>query len=141
MLLTFLSQLHLSSSQSSVVSRCLELFCFLFRTSEHSVHFSKTDREQDVEAGSQETQPSRINIFRPTAIAFRKFRKSRHFEPSDDVDSVQKKQLSDYEKVREETCWSKVMPIALKTWSFTSNILIGSFDSGTDTWIAKKHYQ
>ena len=67
----------------------------------------------------------------------------RRFRPNSDFDKADRAQL----KVKNEEKQSRLGKFVakykasiIKVWSITANILLCTFDSGTDGWAARAHY-
>ena len=108
---------------------------------ETTVQFADND-EKDFEP----TNPPETKKFLKTLTKITAFRRSRRFHPNSELDTVDIARLESKKKKidKKQNCCGRLSgrykAILKKIWSTTTNILLCSFDSGTDAWTARSHY-
>ena len=102
-----------------------------------TVQFAEV-KEQDVESGLGVENPhqglSAVSRFK---------HQSRRFRPTSDFEKADRAQLEEKKgetQSRLEKFVAKYKASLIKFWSITANILLCTFDSGTDSWAARSHY-
>jgi hypothetical protein len=67
----------------------------------------------------------------------------RRFRPNSDFEKADRAQLEEKKGETQSRLGkfiAKYKASLIKVWSITSNILLCTFDSGTDSWAARSHY-
>ena len=107
-----------------------------------TVQFAEV-KEQDVESGLGVENPHQKRLRKALSVVSRFKHQPRRFRPTSDFDKADRAQ---YEAKKEETqsrlgkFVAKYKASLIKFWSITANILLCTFDSGTDSWAARSHY-
>ena len=132
---------------------------FFRKPSISTVQFAEV-KEKDVETGLGNENPQQKRLRRVLSAVSRFKNQSRRFRPTSDFEKADRNQsrrfrpTSDFEKAdraqleekKGETqsrlgkFIAKYKASLIKVWSITSNILLCTFDSGTDSWAARSHY-
>ena len=68
---------------------------------------------------------------------------SKYLKDKDDIDDVQKAQLSKFQKQKSSVtqCWDKFNDSTIKLRSIVTNIVVNTVDTITDAVAAKFHYR
>ena len=107
-----------------------------------TVHFAEV-KEQDVESGLANENPHQKRLRKALSVVSRFKHQPRRFRPTSDFDKADRAQL---EEKKGETpsrlgkFVARYKASIIKAWSITANILLCTFDSGTDGWAARTHY-
>ena len=107
-----------------------------------TVHFAEV-KEQDVESGLANENPHQKRLRKALSVVSRFKHQPRRFRPTSDFDKADRAQL---EEKKGETpsrlgkFVARYKASLIKFWSITANILLCTFDSGTDSWAARSHY-
>ena len=107
-----------------------------------TVQFAEV-KEQDVESGLGVENPHQKRL-RQALSAVSSFKhQSRRFRPTSDFEKADRAQLEEKKGETQSRLGkfvAKYKASLIKFWSITANILLCTFDSGTDSWTARSHY-
>ena len=107
-----------------------------------TVQFAEV-KEQDVESGLGVENPQQKRL-RKTLSAVSRFKhESRRFRPTSDFEKADRALLEEKKGETQSRLGkfvARYKASLIKFWSITANILLCTFDSGTDSWAARSHY-
>ena len=107
-----------------------------------TVQFAEA-KEKDVETGLGVENPQTKRLRKALSAVSRFKHQSRKFRPTSDFEKADRAQLEEKKgetQSRLGKIVAKYKASLIKFWSITANILLCTFDSGTDSWAARSHY-
>ena len=100
-------------------------------------------KEHDVESGLQTENPQQKRLRKALSAVSRFKHPPPRFRPTSDFDKADRAQLEEKKGETQSRLGkfiAKYKASLIKVWSITANILLCTFDSGTDSWAARTHY-
>ena len=115
---------------------------FIRKPSISTVQFAEA-KEKDVETGLGVENPQQKRLRKALSAVSRFKHQSRKFRPTSDFEKADRAQLEEKKGETQSRLGkfvARYKASLIKFWSITANILLCTFDSGTDSWTARSHY-